>query len=258
MPTDEEGTSEPRAPGLRQALGGLGVWLGRASRATNAGIVVRLCKYVFLISCVALTLTIVYDAYSFYVARRDIDSELRSKKVSSLEYLGVLSQRKRALAITALEGRCMERTQLTMFRIFDAQQEEIKAAYGTMMKTKDQIVKLVRDSGPGLIDVDKAVHFIDLQGFTLAEFDQYVEPINPKGDLFEKWYRRHHAAERITRANIADDGTRPAVSELQVDDGKSYPLALDAGELKIDGVRVLIADVTWNKGVIHILGEELQ
>jgi hypothetical protein len=47
------------------------------------------------------------------------------------------------------------------------------------------------------------------------------------------------------------------VSELQVDDGKSYPLGLDGDEFKIDGVRVLIADVAWNKGVIHILGEEL-
>ena len=32
--------------------------------------------------------------------------------------------------------------------------------------------------------------------------------------------------------------------------------AVEAGELKINDVRVLIADITWNKGVIHILSEE--
>ncbi len=34
--------------------------------------------------------------------------------------------------------------------------------------------------------------------------------------------------------------------------------AVEAGELKINDVRVLIADITWNKGVIHILSEEPQ
>jgi hypothetical protein len=80
---------------------------------------------------------------------------------------------------------------------------------------------------------------------------------DPKRDLFEQWYHRHHAAKRVARADVAGSGTKPAVSELQVDDGKSYPLGLDGDEFKIDGVRVLIADVAWNKGVIHILGEEL-
>jgi hypothetical protein len=172
MPADEAETPEPRgADGvgsrLGQAVTASRVGLGGASRAIKSPVFTRFCKYVVLIGWVVLTLLVVFDAYSFYVARREIDAELRSKRVSSLEYLGVLSQRKRALAITALEGRCMERTQLTMFRIFDAQQEEIKAAYGEMMKAKDKMVKLVEESGPGLIDAKEAEHFINLQGFTL-------------------------------------------------------------------------------------------
>jgi uncharacterized surface protein with fasciclin (FAS1) repeats len=135
---------------------------------------------VVLICGVALTLKVVFDAYSFYVARRDIDSELRSKKVSSLEYLGVLSQRKRALAITTLEGRCLERTQLTLFRIFDAQQDQIKTVYNQLMEAKRPMVELVKASGPGLIDVDKAASFINYQRFTLDKLDDQIKPINPE------------------------------------------------------------------------------
>jgi hypothetical protein len=183
MPTDAVGTPEPRGSGLKQALGGFGVWLGGVARGINVTAVARFWKYVVLISCVILTLIVVFDAYSFYVARRDIDSELRSKKekVSSLEYLGVLAQRKRGLAITSLEGRCMERTQLTLFRILDAEHDKIKAVYNDMMKIKNQMVETItQQTSRGLIDVDKAEKFFNLQGFTLAEFDRYIEPINPE------------------------------------------------------------------------------
>ena len=172
---------EPRAPEPRgQALAGPGVWLGQVGRKINFSILVRFCKYVVLIGCVVLTLLVVFDAYSFYVARRDIDSELRSKKVSSLEYLGVLSQRKRALAITALEGRCLERTQFILFRIFDAQHDQIKTAYNELMKIKNKMVETVKTSGPGLIEVEKADNFINYQRFTLAELDHHLQPINPE------------------------------------------------------------------------------
>src|ERR1700731_1513872 len=95
MPADGAGPPDPRGSGLKQAVGGFGVWLGGVARGINVTAMARFWKYVVLIGCVILTLIVVFDAYSFYVARRDIDSELRSKKVSSLEYLGVLSQRKR-------------------------------------------------------------------------------------------------------------------------------------------------------------------
>jgi hypothetical protein len=88
--------------------------LGVKLSAVNFNLVTRLCKYAFLLLGVMVTLTVVFDAFSFYVARRDIDAELRSKKVSSLEDLNLLLQRERALTVTTLEGRCIERVQLTM------------------------------------------------------------------------------------------------------------------------------------------------
>jgi hypothetical protein len=223
MPTGATETPEPRgADGdssrLGRALAAFRVRLGGVSRAIQAPVFTRFCKYAVLIGWVILTLLVVFDAYSFYVARREIDAELRSKKVSSLEYLGVLSQRKRALAITALEGRCMERTQLTMFRIFDAQQEEIKAAYGEMMKVKDKMVKLVEESGPGLIDAKEAEHSINLQGFTLAEFDHYIEPINPETAESPK-YKKFKAdilklRDEYAKAALANAPLRAKIEKL--------------------------------------------
>jgi hypothetical protein len=182
MAADAAGSPAPRDSRQPPMLERIGIWLKQSFRPTNHAVLVRFWKYVFLISCVALTLIVVFDAYSFYVARRDIDSELRSRKdkVSSLEYLGVLAQRKRGLAITTLEGRCMERTQLTLFRIFDAEHDKIKAVYSDMIKIKNRMVDLVKKSGPGLIDAKNAEDFINFQRFTLAELDHHIDPISPE------------------------------------------------------------------------------
>jgi uncharacterized surface protein with fasciclin (FAS1) repeats len=74
---------------------------------------------------------------------------------------------------------------------------------------------------------------------------------DPKRDVFNKWYDRHHAAKRVAKADVASN------NELKVDDGAPYPLALDGTELKINNTRVLIADISWGKGVIHILSEDV-
>ena len=100
-----------------------------------------------------------------------------------------------------------------------------------------------------LIPSDEAMGRLTLATWTAVN--------DPKRDAFEKWYHRHHAAKRILKADAAGSGTTPEISQLQVDDGASYALALDGSELKINTVRVLIADITWNRGVIHILSEEL-
>jgi hypothetical protein len=184
MAADGVGASGPRGPRISGAFGTFWTWLRERGRAVNVVNVERFFKYVFLIFWVAVTTTVVFDAYSFYVARRDIDSELRSKKdkaPSSLEYLSVLSQRKRALAITSLQGRCMERTQLTLFRIFDAEHNRLKAVYREMMKIKNEMVNVIAaPPSRGLIDVDKAQEFFNFQGFTLAEFDDYIRPLKPE------------------------------------------------------------------------------
>ena len=80
---------------------------------------------------------------------------------------------------------------------------------------------------------------------------------DPESDAFEKWYNRHHAAQRITRKDVSGDGTTAPISELHVDNGTCYGLALNGGHFKINNIRVLIADVIWNKGVIHILSADL-
>jgi hypothetical protein len=57
----------------------------------------RFLKYSYLVVALLLTTKIVFDGYSYYVARRSIDAELEAKKISSLEYLNVLQQREPAL-----------------------------------------------------------------------------------------------------------------------------------------------------------------
>jgi uncharacterized surface protein with fasciclin (FAS1) repeats len=222
MPADETETPDPPGSGLRgsklgQTIAASGAGLTALAHAINIPVITRFFKYLVLIGWVIATLIVVFDAYSFYVARRDIDAELRARKdkgVSSLEYLGVLSQRKRGLAITALEGRCLERTQLTLFRIFDAQHDKIKTVYRDLIKIKDQMRELVKSSGAGLIDVENAQHFINFQNFNLAELDEYLKPINPETENNEKYkalkvelakLRAHYVAVAVANAPLRDE-----------------------------------------------------
>lgn len=99
-----------------------------------------------------------------------------------------------------------------------------------------------------LVPSDEAIGQLTLKTWNMLE--------DLKSDAFEKWYHRHHAAKRITRKDVAGDATTVPVTELRVDDGTSYVLALDGGEFKINNVRVLIADVVWNKGSVQILSED--
>jgi hypothetical protein len=81
---------------------------------------------------------------------------------------------------------------------------------------------------------------------------------DPLSDAFEKWYHKHHSAKRIAQKDVIGDPASTAIKELSVDDGTSYALVVDEGEFKINNVRVLIADVTWKKGIVHILSEDFQ
>jgi hypothetical protein len=139
----------------------------QAPRPNYGPIVVRSLKYAVLLVLMLLVLKAVFDAYSFYVARRDIDSELRSKRVSSLEYLNLAAERQRALALTALEGRCLERTELTLFRIFDAEHDRIVTAYSSLLDEKNKIIDFIKSAGVDLVDVEKASLTIDLNLVTL-------------------------------------------------------------------------------------------
>jgi hypothetical protein len=166
MAAAEQGRPEPEATGLK-----------RAFAAINLALLARFFKYFVLVFSVILTITVVFDAYSFYVARRDIDAELRSKKVSSLEYLNLLLQRERALTVSALEGRCVERVQLTMFRIFNAEQDAIYKVYRQLIEKKNGLNEIVDRLGPGLIDTKAAKDFIDSIHFDLSKLDEHLEPV---------------------------------------------------------------------------------
>jgi hypothetical protein len=178
MSIDDGAVPRSRGDRFKAALGSI-----------NAASVSRFCKYVVLLLGLGVTVHVVFDAYSYYVARRDIDAELRSKRVSSIEYLNVLSQRERALALTTLEGRCSERLQLTMFRIFDAEQEPIQAVYRELVELKNKMKMAVQKLGPDLVDVEKAIKFIDgiefeVSGIEGHRIEEYLVPINDaaKGD----------------------------------------------------------------------------
>lgn len=167
MSADEQETPKSRGGIFRQTLSKI-----------NVASVSRFGKYVVLLFGVILTLMVVFDAYSFYVARRDIDSELRSKKVSSLEYLNLMLQRERALTVTTLEGRCAERVQLTMFRIFNAEHDAIYKIYRELMEKKNGLMDIVDRLGPGLVNVEKAKEFINGIHFDLLDLDQQLKPVS--------------------------------------------------------------------------------
>lgn len=171
----------------------------QAPRPNYGPIVVRSLKYAVLLVLMLLVLKAVFDAYSFYVARRDIDSELRSKRVSSLEYLNLAAERQRALALTALEGRCLERTELTLFRIFDAEHDRIVTAYNSLLDEKNKIIDFIKSAGVDLVDVEKASKYFDGPFFMLEEFDKYILPLNQEVGNSAEYNRFKDAI--ITRRN---------------------------------------------------------
>src|SRR5262249_18283379 len=92
-------------------------WL---SLSVTKGAASRFLKYALLLCMLSVTIRIVFDGFSYYLARRSIDAELESKKISSLEYLTVLQKRTRALVLAEIETRCAERNELAVLRAADA------------------------------------------------------------------------------------------------------------------------------------------
>jgi len=115
------------------------------SRETSS----RFFKYALLLIALTLTLKVVFDGFSYYIARRSLDTELESKKISSLEYLGVVTKRERAFVIDTIETRCLERNVLAMFRVLDADvSKKLHDAYLKSFELKDS---LVADYNDGLL-----------------------------------------------------------------------------------------------------------
>jgi uncharacterized surface protein with fasciclin (FAS1) repeats len=150
--------------------------------------VYRLFKYATLIILALITVRLVFDCYSFYIARRDIDAELQSKRVSSLEYLNLLSQRARGLALSTLEARCLERAQLTLFRIAEVENDAIQKAYAALVEKKNAMIKALNDSGLDRAKLDKVVEYINGTQFQHFELDGRLNDLNDgkNPELFNK------------------------------------------------------------------------
>jgi uncharacterized surface protein with fasciclin (FAS1) repeats len=159
----------------------------------NRAFIARSCKYVFLLVALVVNLKLVFDGYSFYVARRDIDAELQSKKGYSLEYLNVLSRRNRALVLVNLETRCLERMELTLFRIFESslinQQigKNLDEAYTRYMEKKSAITLTINRLGPGVIDVEEARKYVGSATFSAFNYDNHFKPLAEVGADSQKY-----------------------------------------------------------------------
>src|SRR6266545_31625 len=103
-------------------------------RQFNRKLLNRLGKYAVLLVLAAITLRLVFDCYSYYIARRDIDAELQSKRLGSLEYLNVLLSSERSLSASLLEGRCLQRAMLTYFRVLEAGEVELEKTYAALVE----------------------------------------------------------------------------------------------------------------------------
>ena len=174
--------AEPPPADTRRAAGG--PWgrrpKGSTARARAAYVwksFDRLAKYAVLAVLALITLRLVFDCYSYYSARRDIDAELQSKRVSSLEYLNLLSQRSRALALSTLEARCLERTQLTLFRITEIENEAVQKAYGALVDQKSGMIKALSESGLDAEKVKKITEYINGPRFQLLKLDEHLKEL---------------------------------------------------------------------------------
>lgn len=174
MSTDETQTATTTTPRPKAWLWLVNRWL--ASRQSFG----RFFKYSFLVIALLSTTKIVFDGYSYYVARRSIDAELDSQKISSLEYLNVLQQRERALIRETLETRCTERIEIALFRIFNVLKEtKFKDYYAQTMAAKDSLVDEIKRNGPKFLDGWKgAADYVNSAIFTVAEFkDKHLKKL---------------------------------------------------------------------------------
>jgi Fasciclin domain len=172
----------------------------------------RLAKYLALVIMVLILVRLVFDCYSFYIARRDIDAELQSKRVSSLEYLNLLSQRARALALSTLEARCLERAQLTLFRIAEVENDAIQKAYAALVEKKNAMIKALNESGLDNGKVEKVVEYVNGTQFELFKLDERLKELDDGGspELFKKLkegleaLRKEYIATALTHAPLRE------------------------------------------------------
>ena len=86
---------------------------------------------------------------------------------------------------------------------------------------------------------------------TLQAWKEISEPMTRS--KFETWFRRHHATKNVNKSDVAA-GT---VTEIVVESGDKYPLAIENDVLTVNKIKVVQAGIAWGNGVIHILQEDV-
>jgi hypothetical protein len=163
----------------------------RDGRLIDRDVAVRFFKYAVLISLILLDLKVVFDGYSFYIARRAIDAELDTKgTVTSLEFLQVLQRRQFALTIESLETRCAERDEIAFFRVFSVEKEnKLRDYYNQTMTIKSSLIDEIKRLGPGLVDAKLAVDYINQATFTVSDFERTYWKILPNVNKDDQKYK---------------------------------------------------------------------
>ncbi|MBR0684426.1 fasciclin domain-containing protein [Bradyrhizobium manausense] len=117
----------------------------------------RFGKYLVLLFMLFITTIIVFDGFSYYIARRSLDAELESKGRKSLEYLVTLARRERALSVAALETRCRERNELAVYSMTNSAlanfTNSAAKAYKDAFQIKQDLVNYLERHGQGVVDV---------------------------------------------------------------------------------------------------------
>jgi uncharacterized surface protein with fasciclin (FAS1) repeats len=163
----------------------------RDGRLIDRDVAVRFFKYAVLISLILLDLKVVFDGYSFYIARRAIDAELDTKgTVTSLEFLQVLQRRQFALTIESLETRCAERDEIAFFRVFSVEKEnKLRDYYNQTMTIKSSLIDEIKRLGSGLVDAKLAVDYINQATFTASDFEMTYWKILPNVNKDDQKYK---------------------------------------------------------------------
>lgn len=144
----------------------------------------RLFKYAFLLTALSGIVIVVFIGFSYYSARRSLDTEIDEKRIGSLEYLQLLARKEAELVSDYLETRCRERNRLALFQIGSAKystfNENARKAYSEAFELKNALVDYVEKQGPGKVKVDDARKAINQPDFYLSE--ELIRKVLPPAD----------------------------------------------------------------------------
>jgi uncharacterized surface protein with fasciclin (FAS1) repeats len=83
-------------------------------------------------------------------------------------------------------------------------------------------------------------------GLPVSNWDRLSE----EPAAFERWYQHHRVPKRFTRAEVA-------AGQLRTYDGTVVTAELKEGQLVVGNIRVVISDIKWGHGIIHVLEHDL-